>query len=120
MMKTSGYRVSPTEVEEIVYATRLVGECAAFGVEHATLGQSIHVIATPPAADGDHGVQVDYAALAPALLAECRVHMPAYMVPAAIEFVAGPLPRNPNGKIDRKLLASNWVARGVRPAHFCP
>ena len=120
MMKTSGYRVSPTEVEEIVYATRLVGECAAFGVEHATLGQSIHVIATPPAADGDQGVPVDYAALAPALLAECRVHMPAYMVPAAIEFVAGPLPRNPNGKIDRKLLASNWVARGVRPAHFCP
>ena len=113
MMKTSGYRVSPTEVEEIVYATRLVGECAAFGVEHATLGQVIHVIATPSAVDGDQGVQVDYAALAPALLAECRVHMPAYMVPAGIEFVAGPLPRNPNGKIDRKLLASNWVARGA-------
>jgi len=113
MMKTSGYRVSPTEVEEIVYATRLVGECAAFGVEHATLGQVIHVIATPSAVDGDQGVQVDYAALAPALLAECRVHMPAYMVPAGIEFVAGPLPRNPNGKIDRKLLAGNWVARGA-------
>jgi acyl-coenzyme A synthetase/AMP-(fatty) acid ligase len=27
MMKTSGYRVSPTEVEEILYATQLVGEC---------------------------------------------------------------------------------------------
>jgi acyl-coenzyme A synthetase/AMP-(fatty) acid ligase len=33
MMKTSGYRVSPTEVEEILYATQLVGECAAFGVD---------------------------------------------------------------------------------------
>jgi acyl-CoA ligase (AMP-forming) (exosortase A-associated) len=29
MMKTSGYRVSPTEVEEVLYATRLVGECVA-------------------------------------------------------------------------------------------
>ncbi len=48
MIKTSGYRVSPTEIEEILYATRLVGECAAFGVEHDTLGQSITVIATPP------------------------------------------------------------------------
>ncbi len=48
MMKTSGYRVSPTEVEEILYATRLVGECVAFGVEHATLGQAIQVIATAP------------------------------------------------------------------------
>jgi acyl-CoA ligase (AMP-forming) (exosortase A-associated) len=113
MMKTSGYRVSPTEVEEIVYATKLVGECAAFGVEHATLGQAVHVIATPPAVDGDQGVLVDTAALAPALLAACRIHMPAYMVPAGIEFVSGPLPRNPNGKIDRKLLASTWVARGA-------
>jgi len=113
MMKTSGYRVSPTEVEEIVYATQLVGECAAFGVEHPTLGQAIHVVATPATTDGAPGVQVDMAALAPALLAQCRVHMPAYMVPAGIEFVAGPLPRNPNGKIDRKLLAADWVARGA-------
>ena len=113
MMKTSGYRVSPTEVEEIVYATKLVGECAAFGVDHATLGQVIHIVATPPVGDGDQGVAVDSAALAPALLAQCRVHMPAYMVPAGIEYVAGPLPRNPNGKIDRKLLASNRVARGA-------
>jgi acyl-coenzyme A synthetase/AMP-(fatty) acid ligase len=113
MMKTSGYRVSPTEVEEIVYATKLVGECAAFGVEHPALGQAIHVIATPAATDGDQGVPADMAALAPALLAQCRIHMPAYMVPAGIEFVAGPLPRNPNGKIDRKLLAAGWVARGA-------
>ena len=38
MMKTSGYRVSPTEVEEILYATRMVGECVAFGVDHDTPG----------------------------------------------------------------------------------
>ena len=31
--------------------------------------------------------------------------MPAYMVPGRIELRAGPLPRNPNGKIDRKTLA---------------
>ena len=33
--------------------------------------------------------------------------MPAYMVPGKLDIVAGPLPRNPNGKIDRKLLASS-------------
>ncbi len=97
MIKTSGYRVSPTEVEEILYATRLVGECAAFGVAHDTLGQSIVVIATAPA-----GGTLDTAAL----LAECRARMPAYMVPGRIEVREGPLPRNPNGKIDRKTLAS--------------
>jgi len=101
MMKTSGYRVSPTEVEEVLYATKLVGECVAFGVDHATLGQAIRVIATPP----EGAAALDIAGL----LAECRSRMPAYMVPAGVDERAGPLPRNPNGKIDRKLLATQWV-----------
>ena len=103
MMKTSGYRVSPTEVEEILYATRLVGECVAFGSKHATLGQAIQVIATAP--DGSAALDL------PALRAACKAQMPAYMVPAGIEAMAGPLPRNPNGKIDRKLLSGAWHDR---------
>ena len=103
MIKTSGYRVSPTEVEELLYATQRVGECVAFGTDHVTLGQAIQVIATAP--DGSDALDV------PALLAECRQRMPAYMVPAGVDVVAGPLPRNPNGKIDRKLLATHWVER---------
>ncbi|HRP24611.1 acyl-CoA ligase (AMP-forming), exosortase A system-associated [Thauera sp.] len=97
MIKTSGYRVSPTEVEEILYATGLVGECVAFGLPHPALGQSIAVIATPLP-----GATLDTAAL----LAECRARMPAYMVPTRIEVRDGPLPRNPNGKLDRKALAA--------------
>jgi acyl-CoA ligase (AMP-forming) (exosortase A-associated) len=103
MIKTSGYRVSPTEVEEVLYATRLVGECVAFGVEHPTLGQAIQVIASAP--DGSANVDQD------ALLAECRLRMPAYMVPTGVHGESGPLPRNPNGKIDRKLLATLWSER---------
>ena len=43
------------------------------------------------------------------ILSECKKHMPAYMVPAGIALVEGPLPRNPNGKIDRKTLSTAWV-----------
>jgi acyl-CoA synthetase (AMP-forming)/AMP-acid ligase II len=103
MIKTSGYRVSPTEVEEILYATKLVGECVAFGVDHSQLGQAIQVIATAP--DGSAALDTE------ALRTQCKAHMPAYMVPAGIEPMAGPLPRNPNGKIDRKTLATAWVER---------
>jgi acyl-CoA ligase (AMP-forming) (exosortase A-associated) len=99
MIKTSGYRVSPTEVEEVVYASGLVAECVAFGVDHPTLGQAVRVIATPA------GAALDVAQL----LAQCRLRMAAYMVPAGVDVVAGPLPRNPNGKIDRKLLATEWL-----------
>ncbi len=101
MMKTSGYRVSPTEVEEILYATKLVGECVAFGVDHPSLGHAIQVIATAP--DGSDALALDN------LLAECKRRMPAYMVPHGVQAMPGPLPRNPNGKIDRKLLATRWV-----------
>ena len=105
MIKTSGYRVSPTEVEEVLYATRLIGECAAFGVDHPVIGQAIQVVVTAPA-----GADIiDIAAL----LGECRVRMPAYMVPAGVHAVPGPLPRNPNGKIDRKLLATQWVSESA-------
>jgi acyl-CoA ligase (AMP-forming) (exosortase A-associated) len=95
MIKTSGYRVSPVEVEELLYRSGLVGECAAYGLPHEQLGQSIEVVFSPVA-----GSEADPAAL----LSFCRRHMPAYMVPARLCPVPGPLPRNPNGKIDRKLL----------------
>ncbi|MGC3961925.1 MAG: acyl-CoA ligase (AMP-forming), exosortase A system-associated [Rhodocyclaceae bacterium] len=102
MIKTSGYRVSPTEIEEVAYATQLVGECAAFGIEHASLGQAIVLVATPRGAAPLSGEE---------LLAHFKRECPAYQVPAHIEIQPGPLPRNPNGKIDRKLLAGEFAAR---------
>ena len=99
MIKTSGYRVSPTEVEEAIYASGLVGEAAALGVAHPVLGQAIVVVATPPAQAG-----LD----SEAILAQCRERLPAYMVPARIIERRPNLPRNPNGKIDRKLLAQEF------------
>jgi acyl-CoA synthetase (AMP-forming)/AMP-acid ligase II len=100
MIKTSGYRVSPNEVEEVVYGTQLVGECAAFGVPHPTLGQAIIVVATPK----------DAAELtAQQLLATCRERLPVYMMPAHVDIRSGSLPRNPNGKIDRKALAAEFA-----------
>jgi acyl-CoA ligase (AMP-forming) (exosortase A-associated) len=106
MIKTSGYRVSPTEIEEVIYSTQIVGETAAFGVEHATLGQAIVVIATPRQGDTLSAEQ---------LLAACRCHLPAYMLPSHIDIRPGPLPRNPNGKIDRKTLATEWLEQHPVP-----
>ena len=109
MIKSSGYRVSPTEVEEVLYATGLVGECVAFGVEHPVIGQAIQVIATPPASAAPGAEGAEPVLDVQAVLAQCRAHMPAYMVPADVAVMPGPLPRNPNGKIDRKLLSTHWA-----------
>lgn len=94
MIKVSGYRISPAEIEEVVHATRMVGDVAAFGVPHPTLGQAIVVLAVA-------GAQP---VLPAALLRECQRRLPAYMVPSHIDIGSEALPRNPNGKIDRPLL----------------
>jgi acyl-coenzyme A synthetase/AMP-(fatty) acid ligase len=98
MIKTSGYRVSPTEIEEVVYATGLVGEAVAVGLPHPVFGQAIALIVT--AANGTELADT-------ALLAACKAALPGYMLPASVQVRAAPLPRNPNGKIDRKLLAGD-------------
>jgi acyl-CoA synthetase (AMP-forming)/AMP-acid ligase II len=97
MIKTSGYRVSPTEVEEVIYATELVGEAAAIGIPHPVLGQAIVLVVTPRAGTS----LLD----AEALMAACKLELPGFMLPSRIDVREGSLPRNPNGKIDRKSLA---------------
>jgi acyl-CoA synthetase (AMP-forming)/AMP-acid ligase II len=95
MIKTSGYRVSSTEIEEVIFTTGLVDEAVAIGVPHPTLGQGIVVVAKPK---GGGPLAQDE------LLGACRRDLPLYMVPAL--FVERQhLPRNPNGKIDHSALA---------------
>lgn len=99
MIKTSGYRVSPTEVEEVIFATSLVGSAAVVGVPHPTLGQGIIAVVTPPISGT---VDED------GLMHECRRLLPQYMVPLVV-FERATLPRNPNGKIDRNQLAAEYA-----------
>lgn len=100
MIKVSGYRVSPTEVEEAVHATGLVIEAAAFGVPHPALGQAIVLLAVPR----EPGLAAD------TLLKECQRRLPAWMVPGHVALHTEAFPRNPNGKIDRKLLRQSYLA----------
>jgi acyl-CoA ligase (AMP-forming) (exosortase A-associated) len=100
MIKTSGYRVSPTEVEEVLYGTQWIGEAAAFGVPHPSLGQMVVAVVTPK-----DGAAFDELGL----IAACRERLPAFMVPAKIDIRREPLPRNPNGKIDRKKLSADFA-----------
>ena len=94
MIKTSGYRVSPTEVEEAAYSTALVRDAVALGVEDPVLGQRIVLVVTAPV-----GVELDTSALDRQL----RTRLPLFMVPSTI-VVLDEVPRSPNGKFDRVLL----------------
>lgn len=91
MIKTSGYRASPTEIEEVAYATGLVAEAVAFGVPDERLGQAVVLVVA--------GSDIDVATLTKAL----KRDLPGYLVPARVE-VRAVLPRSGNGKFDRTAL----------------
>ena len=95
MIKSSGYRISPTELEEVVYSSGAVGEA----------------VAPRPAASDHRPGHRDRGDAAPKAarwmptpsLPPCREALPQFMVPHAVVERAS-LDRNPNGKIDRKKL----------------
>jgi len=96
MLKTSGYRVSPTEIEEVAYESGLVRDAVAVGVADDRLGQRIVLVVAPSDPDA-----FDPAAL----LAAYRRAVPTFMVPAEV-VVRRELPRSPNGKFVRALIRS--------------
>ena len=94
MIKSSGNRISPQEVEEAALATGLVAEAVALGVDDARLGQAVHLVVR-----AEPGVDEAETRL-PKLLAK---ELPNFMQPQQIHWREA-MPLNPNGKIDRTAL----------------
>jgi len=106
MLKSSGYRVSPTEIEEVIYSSGFVKEAAAIGIPDKTLGQIIIVIVST-----ENPEQFDEAEL----IKLCKAQLANFMVPSRI-FAVKNLVKNPNGKIDRKLLVNEFSSI-LEPKH---
>lgn len=102
MIKTSGYRVSPTEIEEIAYNSGLVAGAVAMGAPDAVLGQTILLIVTPTEAPEGS------IAIGERLMDHCKRELPGFMQPARV-IVRDSLPHNQNGKIDRRALAAEYI-----------
>ncbi|SEO98443.1 acyl-CoA ligase (AMP-forming), exosortase A system-associated [Aquisalimonas asiatica] len=100
MIKTSGYRVSPTEVEDVLHASGHVHEAVALGVPHPVLGEAILAVVCATAGEEDPKP----------LQAACQRALPRFMVPADYIIQTEPLPRGPNGKIDRSGLRDRYAA----------
>ncbi len=101
MIKTSGYRVSPSEIEEVAYDSGAVRDAVALGIPDDKLGQHIVLIVSPL---DDCRIDAD------ALLSEYKKRVPLYMVPRCI-VVRPELPRSPNGKLDRGLIKNEFVSQ---------
>lgn len=90
MIKSSGFRISPTEVEEVLFQSNKLQHAAIIGVPDEILGQSIKAFVVPK-----EGESLDVQAL----LAFCAEKLPRHMIPKTVE-VLNTLPKTPSGKID--------------------
>ena len=94
MMKTSGFLVSPKEVEEVLCEMEEVIEAAVIGVEDEILGHAIeacvHVTKDSRVSDQD-------------VIRFCNKRLESYAVPKIIVFCDS-LPRTETGKIQRREL----------------
>lgn len=91
MIKCSGFRMSPTEIEEIACTIDGVAEAVAFGVDDDEMGQVVHLTVYVTPSNGAEKT----------VLQVCRQLMPSYMVPRKLRIRDQPMPRTANGKLDR-------------------
>jgi acyl-CoA ligase (AMP-forming) (exosortase A-associated) len=90
MIKCSGHRISPTEVEEVLFQSGQVRQAAVIGVPDEVMGQAIKAFVV--ARDGSP-LEV------PRLLEYCGERVPRYMVPRRVD-VLDELPKTTSGKVD--------------------
>jgi acyl-coenzyme A synthetase/AMP-(fatty) acid ligase len=90
MIKSSGYRISPNEVEEVLFQSGMLREAAVIGIPDGALGHGIKAYVAPR--EGETVTQDK-------LLTFCAERVPRYMVPKEVE-VMDALPKMPNGKVD--------------------
>lgn len=90
MIKSSGYRISPTEVEEALFSSGEIRHAAVIGLPDEVLGQAIKAFVVPL-----NGKPVD----ANRLIDFCGQKVPRHMVPKWVE-VLPELPKTSSGKVD--------------------
>jgi acyl-CoA synthetase (AMP-forming)/AMP-acid ligase II len=98
MIITGGENVYPAEVENVLAAHPDVGEVAVIGVADAKWGETVKAIVVPrPGGDPDPDQ----------LIAFTRERLAHYKCPTSVEFT-DELPRNPSGKVIKKLLRERY------------
>ena len=94
IIKTRGEKVSPIEIENVIYKINGVKEVAVIGIPDVIMGESIiaHVTVHDHSQLNEKEIQQ-----------ECMSKLEVFMVPQKIIFLYE-MPKSPNGKIDKKEL----------------
>jgi long-chain acyl-CoA synthetase len=100
IIKTRGEKVSPREVEDVLYSLDGVAEAAVIGVPDRILGSAIKAVLTlrPGAQITEQDV-----------LRHCKARLEDFMVPKIVGFVSS-LPKTESGKVSKRAIAAEHRA----------
>ncbi len=101
MVNVSGFKVYPTEVENVIYQHPAVAEVAIYGVPDSFKGEIVKaniVLKSGHAITEQHMVEF------------CYERMAAYKVPRVINFVDD-IPKNPTGKVLKRMLRQQSTSK---------
>lgn len=102
VIKTRGEKVSPKEVEAVLYSLPAVAEAAVVGVPDDVLGQAVKAVIV--LAPGANCTEQD-------ILRHCAEHLEGFMVPRSVEFCEV-LPKTMTGKIETRSLRGRMMPDG--------
>jgi acyl-coenzyme A synthetase/AMP-(fatty) acid ligase len=96
IIKSRGEKVSPKEVETVLYALPGVREAAVIGLPDPILGMAPHALIA---------LEPEVELTEKEVLRHCAQHLEDFMTPKSVEFRTD-LPKSDNGKIDRRAIAA--------------
>ncbi|HEY3942576.1 MAG TPA: class I adenylate-forming enzyme family protein [Acidimicrobiales bacterium] len=98
-----GENVYPAEVESALFEHPAVADCAVLGVAHPVLGEEVGAVVV---------LQPGAKVAADELAAHVRLRLAPFKVPTRFWFRAVPLPRNPAGKVLKRVLRDDALGKG--------
>jgi acyl-CoA synthetase (AMP-forming)/AMP-acid ligase II len=100
MMICGGFNIYPAEIEQVLFAHPAIYEGAAVGVPDEDMGEAIKAVVV---------LKPGHSATAEEIMAFCAERLPGFKRPRSVDFT-NDLPKNPNGKIVRRLVREPFWA----------
>jgi long-chain acyl-CoA synthetase len=99
IIKTRGEKVSPIEIENVIYKINGVKEVAVIGIPDKVMGESIGAYIT---------MHVNKLLNEKEVQKECKLHLETFMIPKRVIFL-DEMPKSSNGKIDKNQLINMFL-----------
>ena len=107
MIISGGFNIFPSEIEQVLYSHHAVYEACVIGVPDDLWGEAVKAVIV---------LRKDHQAGADELIEYCGQRLAGFKKPRSIDFVDS-LPKNPNGKVARRIIRERYWDPEKRRVH---